>query len=70
MARLRRAALALVVAATVAGPISGAVRPQAVPAPAPAPTIPIRAVPQDLAVRYAAARDGILAAERFAGWRG
>ncbi|MEV0198172.1 alpha/beta hydrolase [Nonomuraea sp. NPDC050691] len=68
--RLRRAVSALMVAASVAGPISGAARPQAVAAPVPAPLTPLRAVPEDLAVRYAAARDGIMAAERLARRRG
>ncbi|NUW37776.1 hypothetical protein HTZ77_41200 [Nonomuraea sp. SMC257] len=69
-ARLRGTVLNLIVAASVAGPVSVAARPQAVPAPVPAPVTPLRALPHDLDVRYAAAREGILAAERVAARRG
>ncbi|GAA2316821.1 alpha/beta hydrolase family protein [Nonomuraea roseoviolacea subsp. roseoviolacea] len=62
--------LNLVVAASVAGPVSAAARPQAVPAPVPASIAPLRALPQDLDARYAVAREGVLAAERLAGRRG
>ncbi|MEV0148001.1 MULTISPECIES: alpha/beta hydrolase [unclassified Nonomuraea] len=65
--RLRRALLAALVAASVAVPVSGAARPGAVPAPAPALLPALRAAaPEALAGRYAAARSGILAAERAA----
>lgn len=67
--RLRGAVLNLVVAASVAGPVSAAARPQAVPAPVPASIAPLRALPQDLDARYAVAREGVLAAERLAGRR-
>ncbi|MEY9965627.1 hypothetical protein ABIA33_003673 [Streptacidiphilus sp. MAP12-16] len=64
---LRRTLLAALVAASVAVPVSGAARPAAVPAPAPAALTAMRtATPAALDARYAAGRDGILAAERMA----
>ncbi|MFH8595203.1 alpha/beta fold hydrolase [Streptomyces rimosus] len=69
--RLHRALLAALVTASVALPVSGAARPAAVPAPAPAALAPLTAAtPAALAGRYAAGRDGILAAERAAAHHG
>ncbi|WP_443062573.1 alpha/beta hydrolase [Streptomyces sp. NBC_00390] len=68
---LRRTLLAAFVAASVALPVSGAVRPSAVPAPAPAALAPLEdATPLALAERYAAQRDEIRAAERSAAGHG
>ncbi|MFI8520588.1 alpha/beta hydrolase [Streptomyces sp. NPDC085481] len=67
VARLRRTLLAGLVAAAVAVPVAGAARPVDVPAPAPAPTVPLgSATPAELTARYAAAREGLRAAERAA----
>ncbi|MGW0311456.1 alpha/beta hydrolase [Streptomyces flavidovirens] len=69
--RPRRTLIAALVIASVAVPVSGAARPSAVPAPAPAALAPLRtAIPAALAERYAAGRDGILAAERTAAGHG
>ncbi|MEO3861466.1 alpha/beta hydrolase [Acrocarpospora sp. B8E8] len=61
---LRSILLSTLVTASLAGPVSGAARPSAVPAPAPAAFPPLRAA--TLAERYAASRDGIRAAGRMA----
>ncbi|KAA6222938.1 hypothetical protein CP973_14280 [Streptomyces albofaciens JCM 4342] len=69
--RLHRALIAALVTASVAVPVSGAARPAAVPAPEPAALAPLTAAtPAALAERYAAGRDGILAAERAAAHHG
>ncbi|MFB6817172.1 alpha/beta hydrolase [Streptomyces sp. NPDC056347] len=69
--RLRRGLLAVLVAASVAVPVSGAARPAAVPAPAPSAQVPLRtADPEALAGRYTATRDDIVAAERAAAGHG
>ncbi|MFF3699138.1 alpha/beta hydrolase [Streptomyces sp. NPDC002221] len=62
--RLRRTLIAAVVAASVAVPLSGAARPEAVPAPAPAALAPLSLAGLD--ARYAANRTGILAAGKMA----
>ncbi|MFF2009625.1 alpha/beta hydrolase [Streptomyces sp. NPDC058195] len=65
--RLRRGLLAVLVAASVAVPVSGAARPETVPAPAPSAAAPLRSAdPAALAGRYAASRADIGAAERAA----
>ncbi|MEV0237927.1 alpha/beta hydrolase [Nonomuraea sp. NPDC050786] len=65
--RLRRTLLAAFLSASVAAPVTGAASPAAVPAPVPAPLAPLRAAtPEALAVRYAATRDAVRAAERTA----
>lgn len=71
--RLRRAALAALVAASVAVPVMGAARSAAVPAPAPAPAVvaPLQAAtPAALAERYTGSRAAIRAAERAAAGHG
>ncbi|MEV8453173.1 alpha/beta hydrolase [Streptomyces sp. NPDC052095] len=69
--RLRRGLLAALVAASVAVPVSGMARPEAVPAPAPAALTPLgTAAPAALAGRYAATRTDIVAAERAAAGHG
>ncbi|GHB78684.1 hypothetical protein GCM10010331_77990 [Streptomyces xanthochromogenes] len=62
--RLRRTLIAGLVAASVAVPLSGAARPEAVPAPAPAALAPLSLAGLD--ARYAANRGTILDAERMA----
>ncbi|MFC5723238.1 alpha/beta hydrolase [Streptomyces gamaensis] len=70
-ARLRRTALALLVAASVAVPVAGAARPAAVPAPAPAAHAALAATtPAALDERYARSREDIRAAERAAAGHG
>ncbi|WP_406507857.1 alpha/beta hydrolase [Streptomyces sp. NBC_00212] len=61
---MRRTLVALLVAASVAVPLSGAARPAAVPAPAPAALAPLTVAGLD--ARYAANRGNILAAEKMA----
>ncbi|MFF3259964.1 alpha/beta hydrolase [Streptomyces sp. NPDC002932] len=69
--RLRRTLLAALIAASVAAPVSGASSPAAVPAPVPAPLAPLRDADRGtLDARYAATRDGILAAGRMAARHG
>lgn len=69
--RALRTLLAALVVASVAVPLSGAVRPAAVPAPAPAALAPLTAATSTaLDARYRAARDGIRAAERMAAGHG
>ncbi|KUJ64517.1 hypothetical protein ACZ90_58235 [Streptomyces albus subsp. albus] len=69
--RLRRTLLAALVAASVAVPVAGAARPDAVPAPAPTAHAPLRAAtPAAFAERYAATRRDIRAAERMAAGHG
>jgi hypothetical protein len=71
VSRLLRTILAALVGASVAGPVAGAARAAAVPAPVPVAWSPLRdASPSALALRYAAGRDGILAAERVAAAHG
>ncbi|MEV0593867.1 alpha/beta hydrolase [Nonomuraea cavernae] len=68
---LRRLLPATLVAALVAGPMTGVTRPGDVPAPIPAPTTPLAgATPAALAERYAAGRAEILAAGRTAARHG
>jgi hypothetical protein len=62
--RFRRSLVALLVAASVAVPLSGAARPAAVPAPAPAVLGPLAVAGLD--ARYTANRGNILAAEKMA----
>ncbi|GAA2418864.1 alpha/beta hydrolase [Streptomyces mauvecolor] len=62
--RLRRSLVALLVAASVAVPLSGAARPAAVPAPAPADLGPLTVAGLD--ARYAANRAAVLAAGKMA----
>ncbi|MBP2706958.1 hypothetical protein JOL79_24535 [Microbispora sp. RL4-1S] len=71
MSRLRRALLSTLVTASVAGPVAGAARPEAVRAPAPPALAPLRwFTPAALAGRYAATRDAIRAAGRTAAAHG
>jgi hypothetical protein len=69
---LRRALLAALVGTAVVVPMAGAARPAAVPAPAPVSLGPLRvaACATDVAARYAANRDAVLAAERVAAGHG
>ncbi|WP_327044995.1 alpha/beta hydrolase family protein [Microbispora sp. NBC_01189] len=70
-ARRRRRLLAALVTASLAVPVIGAARPEAVPAPVPPPLPPLRAAnPTALADRYAAVRGAIEAAMRAAAARG
>ncbi|MGW2085072.1 alpha/beta hydrolase [Streptomyces sp. NPDC001880] len=69
--RLHRGLLAVLMASSVAIPLSGAAGPAGVPAPAPAVRGPLRsAAPEALAERYAATRADIGAAERAAARHG
>ncbi|KAA9379782.1 hypothetical protein F5972_09065 [Microbispora cellulosiformans] len=70
-ARGRRRLLAALVTASLAVPVIGAARPEAVPAPVPPPLPPLRAAtPTALADRYAATRGAVEAAMRAAAARG
>ncbi|GGO78113.1 alpha/beta hydrolase [Nonomuraea cavernae] len=69
--RLRRLLSATLVAAALAGPMTGVAMPGRVPAPVPVPAPPLAAAtPAVLAERYAAVRAEILAARRTAGRHG
>lgn len=70
--RLRRTVLAALIGTAVVVPMAGAARPAAVPAPAPVSLGPLRAATcaTDVAARFAANRDGVLAAERMAAGHG
>lgn len=69
--RLRRTLLATLLAASVAGPMTGVTRPGAVRAPVPVLATPLNAAtPAALAERYAASRAEILAAGRTAARHG
>ncbi|GLI02411.1 alpha/beta hydrolase [Phytohabitans aurantiacus] len=70
--RLRRTVLAALVGSAVVVPMAGAARPAAVPAPPPPSLGPLRAATcaTDVAARFAANRDGVLAGERMAAGHG
>ncbi|MCW6010996.1 alpha/beta hydrolase family protein [Micromonospora sp. CPCC 205371] len=70
--RLRRTVLAALVGTAVVVPMAGAARPAAVPAPPPVSLgpLPAAACATHLAARFAANRDGVLAAERMAAGHG
>jgi hypothetical protein len=70
--RLRRTVLAALIGTAVVVPMAGAARPAAVPAPPPVSLGPLRAATctADAAARFAANRDGVLAAERMAAGHG